>query len=346
MNQILALDLSTSRLTREWVAQQRASGIEVIYQCGWTGGYKVNDQIRAVCQSNLRAIREGGCIPGLYSNANPWYGAAISYMETKANAGPEYANVPLIMIDIEIAEEGNPIRPEQVKAMIGYFQSDSKRIVTYSADWYVGWWKLQLGDANAVYIGEPYVHARYDGDSNILIRPPVHPIGPLAGKQYRGSHDRSGVTVDADALDASLIAQLGGDDMALLEELLPDAASREAFKRFFREEQFAAFDRLTNNIVPVKDAQGNRLDNGIPWFGRKSHRSDATAVSACYADSVHTASLFAALGIDSGRPLRDIVSLLELLENANTSLDKLADPTLEDYTSEQLLSEVMRRLAA
>lgn len=205
--QIKALDLSFSSLDAAWVARRVAEGVDVIFQCCWTGGYANNDQLRQVAEPNLRAIREGGAMPAPYTNAAPWRTPQVWYEETLRNAGAEMQHARLVLVDIEIADGDLYIVPELALEFIEKWEADGFPTWTYSADWFVGLWKLLLGDANRVNMGRPYLHARYDGIPDLAVNPPRHPLGPLAGKQYRGSHDIEGVTVDASVTDSSFFTE-------------------------------------------------------------------------------------------------------------------------------------------
>lgn len=235
------LDLSFSSIPNPgWVERRVAEGVVAIWQDVWTGGYASNDLLRAVAATNLRFIREGGASPCIYANASPWRTPQTWHNESVRNAGTEYQYVKYVMVDIEIAEDRNPIRPELVREFINLFRADGKIVCTYSADWYVGWWKLQLGDVNAVWLGEPYMHARYDGIADLAVRPPVHPLGPLAGKQYLNSHTVEGVSVDTSVMDSSFFEEedmsypIPQDEIDRIAKAVHDLMERDTQRTYVR----------------------------------------------------------------------------------------------------------------
>lgn len=205
--QAKVLDLSFSQIPDpDWVQRRVQEGVVAIFQDVWTGGYASNDILQAVAPVNLRFIREGGAIPCIYTNAAPWRTPRVWYTESLRNAGTMMQDVRRVMVDIEIQAGDNYINPERALEFIQMWERDLP-VCTYSADWFVGLWKLLLGDANRVWNGRPYIHARYDGIPDLSVNPPRHPLGPLVGKQYRGSHTIEGVSVDASVMDSSFFKE-------------------------------------------------------------------------------------------------------------------------------------------
>lgn len=223
MREARGLDVSYSTLTAAWVARRVSEGVELIIQDVWTGGYLNNAALKAIAESNLRAIREGGCIPAIYTNAAPWRPTQLWFDESVKNAGAELAHVQLVVIDLEIAEGNNYINPDDVRTFIELWEGIGKTVWTYSGDWYAGFWKTIVGE-RAVDFGKPYWYAKYDGVASL--GKPTHPLGPIAGKQY-GWTDIEGVTVDLNVFDMDQVAgaavpqpqQEDWFDMATKEEL-------------------------------------------------------------------------------------------------------------------------------
>ena len=230
MRQGRVYDLSFFRIPDPgWVARRVAEGVELFIQDVWTGGYANNDSLRTVAEHNLRMIREGGGRAAIYTNAAPWRTPQLWFEESVRNAGAEITHVNLVVIDLEIAEDNLYINPDDVLAFIKLWEDAGFVVWTYSGDWYVGFWKLLLGDANRVNFGKPYWHARYDGIADLMVNPPRHPLGPLAGKQY-GWTDIEGGTVDLNVFDMDQVTGV----------LVPQPQTEEDWFAMATEEQLRA----------------------------------------------------------------------------------------------------------
>ncbi len=223
MRQGKVLDLAFSEIDAAWVERRVAEGVEMIVQDIWTGGYANNDRLREVAANNLRAIRHGRARPAVYSNASVWRTPQLWFDESQRNAGSELQYAELVMVDLEIADGDKYIDPDAVWAFIDLWEPARFPAWTYSADWYAGLWKLRLGDASRVNFNKPYVHARYDGIPDLVVNPPRHPLGPLAGKQYAGSLEIEGVSVDLNVWDMDLLRR-EPDEMAGYDQAIIDAA--------------------------------------------------------------------------------------------------------------------------
>lgn len=215
MNQVKCLDLSFSPIPNVgWVERRKAEGIEAIFQCVWTGGYANNDRLQLVARPNLEKILMGGCIPAVYSNAAPWRLPTLWYNESLRNMGGMEAYVEHAMVDVEISDPNAEYMyppPAYVQEFIRLWESTGRKVCTYSADWFVRAWKTWLGKAADVDFGRPYVPAKYDNIADYTVNPPVHPLGPVAGKQYKNTHTIEGVQVDALVIDGSFFG-IGGDE--------------------------------------------------------------------------------------------------------------------------------------
>jgi len=287
-------DVSYSRLTKEWVAGRVAEGVEIIVQDVWTGGYLNNGTLNALAPGNLRAIREGGAIPAIYANAAIWRTPQIWFDESVKNAGTELQYVKLVVIDIEIKEGNDVIDPALVWEFIKLWEDAGFTVWTYSGDWYVGFWKLQLGNANLVNFNRPYWYAAYDGKA--VIGQPFHPLGPVAGKQY-GWKDEEGVTVDLNVFNSDYIPGLGApveenDIMANLTD-----AEVQMFKTLLPK-LVEHFVTPIGPMVPYTGPEGT-------YPGREGFtRAFVSFLSDEYLDSVHLRrvfELFSKAGHTSGR---------------------------------------------
>lgn len=326
----LGLDLSFSRIPDVgWVERRRAEGIKVIFQCVWTGGYASNEDVRAVAASNLSKIRAGGVIPAVYSNAAPWRTPDLWLSESLTNMGVATQYVKHVMVDVEITayEEPRYPTPAAVREFIGMWESRGYRVCTYSADWYLGRWVTWLGKAADINFGRPYIPAQYDNSPALVT--PRFSMGPLAGKQYRNSHDVEGVTVDS--------LSVSNDYLNIQEDTLALTPEQEAELAYF----------LTPRNWGKMKADGTLDGAGPPWFGRQGVSPMRMLVDnvAPWLDSVHLGTIFAQLSKLAG----EHGTLAQKDGSLATAVDDLKNmlttpPTLDGFSNTDLISELTRRL--
>lgn len=192
MTWIKGLDVSFSRISKAWAEDRVTEGWHILVQCLWTGGYQNNAGVRAVAEKNLRDAREAGMICAGYSNANPWFDAARSLAETKANAGTEWPNIKVVFVDVEIPQT----TIQQVRELCEALRAEGKIVAIYSARWF---WAGVFGNPQDKWLLDyPIWNAYYDGDPDVdFAKAPWGPWGEVAvvGEQY-GGESLDGVTVD------------------------------------------------------------------------------------------------------------------------------------------------------
>ena len=208
------MDLSFSRGGRDWWARRYAEGYRIAVQCLWTGGYGSNGGIRAVAEANLRDARAAGFVTAGYLNSQPWYDAATSLSEARANAGAEWEHLAAVFNDVEIPG----VTEAQVKAHCEAITAADKPTGIYSAAWF---WQGHLGDPQWPWLrGYRVWEAYYDGDPDVDFA--SRRFGPwelddVMGEQYRGTTDLDGVEVDLNVFDKDWFPE--EDEMPTLDEI-------------------------------------------------------------------------------------------------------------------------------
>lgn len=227
------IDVSFSRVDKGWCERRLAEGYRVFVQCLWAGGYANNAGVRAVAEANLRAARDAGLITAGYLNTNPWFPAATSLLESKKNAGAEWAHVGVVFNDIEIAG----VTEAQVQAHTDAIVAEGKAVALYSARWFWNWWALSLG--HLAVFAEPLWYAAYDGNPTIG-NPGFGIWTAVIGKQYTNTTLLDGVNVDLNEFEF-----FEEDDMPITE------ADRTLIQDFIisvlRDPEFD-LDRINNDV--------------------------------------------------------------------------------------------------
>lgn len=210
------LDVSFSRISKEWAVRRVTEGYRVFVACLWTGGYKSKPGIVAVAEANLRDARDAGMITAGYLNTNPWFDAAVSLNEAKIAAGAEWDRLGIVFNDVEIPG----VTEVQIKSHCEAITGAGKRPAIYSASWF---WSGKLGNPKWDWLRAYKVwNAYYDGDPDIDFN--KAPWGPwtsadVIGEQYGGT-DIEGVTIDWNVFDEAFFTpQPEEDDMPTLDEI-------------------------------------------------------------------------------------------------------------------------------
>ena len=252
MQEIKGLDLSFSRAGLEWWERRYGEGYRVMFQCLWTGGSITSAPLWRVAPANILDAAEAGFICGGYANAAPWANGETCFVGAKEVAGDAWPMLSHFAVDIEIGVwNGQDIRPADVNWMIELGRDEGKEILTYSADWFVGFWAMGLPGTPTFPAN--YWYARYDGDP--AIGQPLYPLGPVAGKQW-GGREVEGVTIDENTFDAALFQREQETFMALTDDEQTDLKNRVATIASFIEEMKSA--GLT---VPDLVALKNRINS-------------------------------------------------------------------------------------
>lgn len=209
-----AVDLSFSRVSPDWCRIRRLEGFDMFIQCLWLGGHQDNSGIRAVAQANLKDAREAGFITAGYLNTNPWFEAAISLAEAQRNAGAEWDSLAYVFNDVEI----DGVTEAQIKAHCEAITAAQKKISIYSAKWF--WDKI--GNPKWPWLLDyPLWAAQYDGDP----KAPIRLFGPwkeVFGKQYQGTTNLDGVSVDLNEFDLTV------EENDMPDPIFQDPAGRQA----------------------------------------------------------------------------------------------------------------------
>ena len=127
----------------------------------------------------------------------------IAINKAAGAAGAEWEHLDFVSVDVEVATT-----PAIVRQAVDGLRALGKKVCIYTGAWFWNWLQLQFG-GNFDFSDVPAWLADYDGNP-ALDTPRLGRLGPVIGKQYRGSHDIGGVTVDANTFSDSFIQE---DDM-------------------------------------------------------------------------------------------------------------------------------------
>ena len=184
-----ALDLSFSSASFAWCQGQKAAGWQLLIADLWTGV-----STPAPARANLANARQAGMLTAGYTVVNSLPGiTAIN--KAAAAAGPEWEHLSFVSVDVEVQTT-----PAIVREAVDGLRALGKKVCIYTG----GWFWNQFG-GNFDFSDVPAWLADYDG-SSVLDTPRLGRLGPVIGKQYRGSHDIGGVTVDANTFDDAFVS--------------------------------------------------------------------------------------------------------------------------------------------
>jgi len=209
-----ALDLSFSSASLAWCQARKAEGWALLVQDLWTGV-----STPSPARTNLVNARQAGMLTAGYTVVNNLSGiTAINKAATAA--GPEWEHLSFVSVDVEVATTAAIVR----QAIDG-LRAQGKLVCIYTGGWFWNSFIQQGGDFSDV----PSWLADYDGNST-MDTARLAKLGPVCGKQYRGSHDLGGVTVDANTFDDGFMAVLATPAPAIEEEDMPTQAEFDALK--------------------------------------------------------------------------------------------------------------------
>ena len=241
------IDISFSQPPASWWKAQFQAGYRVAVQDLWTGGYAGNDGLKAVAATNLRHAREAGFKIAAYANASPpdWWPLATQMAEIKANAGSEWANIDLVVVDVELAG----ITMARVMELADALEAAGKQAdVLYTGSWF---WTGHMGNStDSRWKRFKLWPAQYDGVADLSVRL----FGPWAatdvvGKQFAGTTELTGYAVDLNEFAEGFIRE---DGMATPEQV---QAALDAHQRVLD-----AFQTTLNGMQAALDAHQKTLE--------------------------------------------------------------------------------------
>ena len=202
------------RNDRNWCRAVKADGWSGLIQGAFSGGLAapLYPEMRDHCQEALRNARQEGLLTAAYTNAAPWRSPLFWFEKTIDHIGSELQYLSFIAVDHELMEEGRPT-DQDMRTFIDLLKGLGKPLIGYSADWFLG-----LRAAHGFRTQWPdrldgYWHARYNTTADWqLNRPRWMMDDRLVGKQYSGSTQIHGKTVDLNDFDSARIDQLGGEE--------------------------------------------------------------------------------------------------------------------------------------
>ena len=194
------------RNDRNWCRAVKADGWDGLIQGAFSGGLAspLYPEMRDHCQAALRNARQEGMRTAAYTNAAPWRTPRFWFEKTIDNIGSELQHLSFIALDHELSE-GNRPTDADMEEFIRLLRTLKKPIIGYSADWFVG--MRAANGFKTKFALDGYWYARYD--NNPFIGVPVWPMAQrIVGKQYTGSTQVHGKTVDKNEFDDVWLAQL------------------------------------------------------------------------------------------------------------------------------------------
>ena len=216
-----AVDLSFSAASLAWCQARKAEAWALLIADLWTGV-----STPAPARANLANARQAGMLTAAYTVVNT-LPAATAVNKAIGAAGAEWEHLNFVSVDVEVETT-----PATVRQAVDGLRALGKKVCIYTGAWFWNWFQLQFG-GNFDFSDVPAWLADYDGNPT-LDTPRLGRLGPVIGKQYRGSHDIAGVTVDANTFDDSFIQEVDMDTehrLTALEEAVfgdgaPDGADR------------------------------------------------------------------------------------------------------------------------
>jgi len=193
LDTLKALDLSFSSASQAWCQARKAEGWDILIQCAWTGV-----TTPAPASANLQNGRLGGQITSEYTVVNT-LPAATAVNKAVGAAAAEWEHLNFASVDVEVATT-----PAIIRQAVDGLRALGKKVCIYTGKSWWNWFQLQFG-GNFDFSDVPAWLADYDGNP-ALDPPPLGRLGPVIGKQYRGSHDIGGVTVDASTFNSAFVS--------------------------------------------------------------------------------------------------------------------------------------------
>ena len=245
------LDISFAKPSLDWWQRRHAEGYRVAFICLWTGGYAGNAGIKAVAETNLRNARLAGIEVGGYANASPptWWPLATQVMETRNNAGAEWATLKRVAIDVEIPG----ITLARVEELADALQAEGKDAgVLYTARWF---WRGHMANSqNPRWLRWKLWAAQYDGLETMDNLTMFGPWPDVVGKQYAGT-----VQLDGHAVDLNTFVDFEEEEMLFLIQKGPNLAITNGLEKL-TDPPSSLFAKLgLSAAIQLTEAEWNAL---------------------------------------------------------------------------------------
>ena len=180
------------RVGRERIARMVDDGVRGVVIGSWHG-LDANPNAEA----DLRDARQLGLATSTYIVVNNRAGAETVRRGRDA-CGAEWEHLSSVWIDVEVPGVTEAILQDALDA--AYQPGAPPGVGIYTGRWFWNWWQLSVGHAIRQFARYPLWTALYDGRADLRFDP-YGGWTECIGKQYAGSTQAYGTTVDFSAFD-------------------------------------------------------------------------------------------------------------------------------------------------